>query len=142
MKKPRLILLFSICAIIVAIFCACDDKNEKAVLCHGKYYLEGSTEVYIEIIDDDLIQFNGVDFSFVSPSDWEGEPAYERLENKNFDVTKAMEGARKYIYWDDYDITFEIIEGSGLALGGKYDGVNTIRFHNQNYVYGANPFHE
>lgn len=120
-----------IIVIMVVSFCACEDKS----LAGRKYYLEGSNQIYIEFLDDEYLQFHGVDFSFVDIEEfWGTTGLLDDLENRNFDVDACMQGRKKYIHWEDNDITVEVIEGSGLALGMQFDGKNTISFNELKYV--------
>lgn len=135
-KKIFSFIVFSclIIAIVVSLG-ACWDKGKKNIV--GKYYLEGSQQIYIEIIDGNYLQFHGVDFSFVDIEEFWGDDAVELLEyfdKTNSDINSCMQGRKKYIFWADNDITVEVVEGSGLALGMQFDGNNTISFNELKYI--------
>lgn len=140
MKKYKQLILGILisCLALLFIFCSCSNQNEKPVLRQGKYYLEGTEDIYIEIINDEKIDFIGVDFTWVDAEKlWGDSWLWEEFDNKNFDPVEAMQGERNYIYWEDLEITFEIIEGSGFSLVAYYNGIDTIRLHKLNYIYKA-----
>ena len=128
--KKIIISCLLLCLFLLSALCAC--KKERHPL-YSKYYLEGSQDVYIEIIDSEYLQFVGVDYSFVDPETFWGE---DFPLDKDIDISACMQGLKKYIFWVDNDITVEVIEGSGLTLGMQYDGSKTIRFNEIIYILG------
>ena len=125
--KKIIISCLLLCLFLLSALCAC--KKERHPL-YGKYYLEGSQDVYIEIIDSEYLQFVGVDFSFVDVDTWwDGEL-------KGYNIGECMKGIKKYIFWHDNDITVSVLEGDMYmyALGMQYDCNRTIQFNDLNYI--------
>ena len=114
-----------LCTLLVGALCACNKERHPL---YGKYYLEGSQDVYIEIIDSEYLQFVGVDFSFIDVETWwDGDLA-------GYNIDDCMQGVKEYIYWRDNQITVEVVEDSTCALAMHYDGDRTIQFNDINYI--------
>ena len=118
------LLLFSASVIACLLFLgACSQKTTVTV---GKYYLEGSDSVYIEILPDNKITFVGVDFT----------KDFERWEanGDDFDYEASVQGIKDYefdakekkisvpVYENEYEIicmTFRYSDNT-LTRNGTY----------------------
>lgn len=131
MKRVRNLLLTALLVLMTVGCCAlsaCKNEEEPTNykgLSFGKYYLENSDEVYIEIKDDHEAYLCGLDFSDFDPDEhWGHNLNWETgMISKDF-VTGAMQGYRHYAYFvipdSDYNLVFFEVKGEGEQIGTVY----------------------
>ncbi len=115
-----------VCLAVIIIICTlvgCADDNKNVAV--GKYYAEGSTESYIEILEDDKALFVNIDLSDIQAD-------FDHY-NENINVIELMSVPVPYEVIDDH-IFFRYHEW--YALWGTCDfESNTITYNGVVYTY-------
>ena len=115
-----------VCLVLIIILCAlvgCADDNKNVAV--GKYYAEGSTESYIEVVEGNKAKFVNIDLSEIQAD-------YDSW-GENVDIAEVMsvpvpyEVADGHIYFKHYE---------GYALWGTWNYKNqSITFNGVVYTY-------
>ena len=122
------LLLFSVSVVMcLLVFGACS----KTVVNLGKYYLEGSDSVYIEILPDNKITFVGVDFT----------KDFERWEanGDKFDYEASVQGIKDYEFDAKEKALYVPVFDDGvmtLRMIFSYSG-NTLTRSGKNYILNS-----
>ena len=123
------LLLFSASVIACLLFLgACSQKTTVTV---GKYYLEGSDSVYIEILPDNKITFVGVDFT----------KDFERWEanGDDFDYEASVQGIKDYVFNEKEKALDVPVYSDGVItiyMIFSYGG-NTLTRSGKNYILNS-----
>ena len=136
MKKIYVFILLAVCS-ICAIFAGCNSDNYRG-LKFGKYYLENSDDVYIEVMADHSAVLNNLDFSGFDPEEYwgEGEHWIAGFITKD-EVITAMQGEKNYWYFDDGLLCFEVKANGALVfqISFEYNGSNELKSTYNDDVY-------
>ena len=117
-----------VCFAIVLTLCALVGCAKNKTVTVGKYYAEGSTESYIEILEDNKAMFVNVDLS--------GAQEVHDANGENIDVIELMSSPVPYDVGTGDHIMFVYHEY--YALWAIYDYNNhTITFDGEIYIYQA-----
>ena len=144
MKKVRNLLL-TVVLVLMSVGCcvlmACKDEapTNYRGLNFGKYYLENSEDVYIEIKADHKAYLHNLDFSDFDPEEyWGHSPLWKKQKLTKENVVTWMQGEREYHYFDDKIVSFFIRindEYGAFSLGYKYNGTDQLSFDdNSTYI--------
>lgn len=136
MKKIYAVICLVVCA-ICALCAGCKSDNYRG-LKFGKYYLENSDDVYIEVMADHSAVLNNLDFSDLDPEAYWGEDEHwiEGFITKE-EVIAAMQGEKNYWYFDDGLLCFEVKANGALVyqIGFNYNGSSELKSTYNNDVY-------
>lgn len=141
--------LFLATVLILTCFClctACDRPMDYRGLNFGRYYLEGSEEVYIEIKDDHKAILNNLDFSDLDPEKfWGQDENWVEGYITREEVIAAMQGEKEYCFFDNGHLCFEVkakeIKMSFdivFQISFQYNGFNELKTIYNNDVYILN----
>lgn len=99
MKKFFAVILLAVCT-VCAVLVGCAPDNYRG-LNFGKYYLENSDEVYIEIKAGRQAILHNLDFSDLDPeTQWGGSQDWVKGYITVDEVIAAMQGEKEYWYFD------------------------------------------
>lgn len=101
----------------------------------GKYYLENSDDVYIEIKADHKAFLHNLDFSDFDPEEYWGDTnewtIFEHVTKE--EVINGMQGEKEYWYFDDSKSLAFIIK-SPFGLEFNYNGTSELEFEGIKYI--------
>ena len=137
MKKFFAVILFAVCT-VCAVLVGCAPDNYRG-LNFGKYYLENSDEVYIEIKADHQAVLHNLEFSYLDPENYWGESQDYWVEGfiTRDEVIAAMQGEKEYWYFDDGLLCFEVKANGPIVfpISFDYNGTNELKSNYNDDVY-------
>lgn len=136
MKKICVCTCLIVCSLCV-IFAGCKPDNYRG-LNFGKYYLENSDDVYIEIMAEHSAVLNNLDFLHFDPEEYWGEDKdWTEGFITNDEVLSAMQGEKNYWYYDDGLLCFEVKANGALVyqISFNYNGSNELKSTYNNDIY-------
>ncbi|MDE6356002.1 MAG: hypothetical protein K2L67_02040 [Clostridia bacterium] len=136
MKKFFAVILFAVCT-VCAVLVGCAPDNYRG-LKFGKYYLENSDDVYIEIKADHRAFLNNLDFSDLNPEEfWGGDEDWVEGYITVDEVIAAMHGEKEYWYFDDGLLCFEVKANGPIVfpISFDYNGTNELKSNYNGDVY-------
>lgn len=133
--KYILFVLLLLC--FITIFAVgCTEETNYDGLNYGKYVLDGSDDVYIEVKKDHKAYLNNLDFSDFNPEDLWGDLAIwqDYPLPSDCDITSCMAGEKKYYYFkSDFEFGIKILDNYPYGIPFIYNGENQLEFNG--YVY-------
>lgn len=141
-------LLLSAVLVLMAVGCcalaACkEEPTNYRGLNFGKYYLETSDDVYIEIKADHKAYLHNLDFSDFDPDEFWGDGSdWVEGQISRDEVVAAMQGETNYDFSSDKSIvTFEIKKifltedrAFVYSIPFNYNGTNELEFNGVKYI--------
>ena len=127
MKK---IVLISFCIIFSVLFTGCSEcgRNTESIINVGNYYLEGSQEEHIEIIDQSSLIFHNIDFSDLK--------SFLEENNIEVDIKKLnaeMNCTHRYYFVEDWD-SLMINTPYQISLMIEYNYSNQLILQEKTYI--------
>ncbi len=144
MTKKKLLLYLRnailLCVLLIGLLlvsaCGGSGKPNNEGLYFGKYYLNGSEDSYLEILNEDTIIFVNVDFTCIDPESYWGDTVPWKFNPVDFDVDEEMQGENFYVYIPKRQaLSVEVVEGRSYALAFKYNGINQIKLDLVDFDY-------
>ncbi len=136
--KKVFLLLLGICVVVLSVFfTACKETNNLG-LNYGKYYLENSDDVYIEIKDDKIADLHNLDFSDFNPDEyWSYDDNWYEGKITLEEVIDAMQGEKRYWYDENDTCCFFLVKNfstGGLLMEFDYNGTNELELNGHKYI--------
>ena len=134
MKKFFVFILLAFCS-VCAVLVGCAPDNYRG-LKFGKYYLENSDDIYIEIKADHRPYLHILVFSDFNPEEyWGNMNEWELLQLSKNEVIDWMQGERNYWYFNNEKLLSFQIDKSYYAIEFDYNGTNELKSNYNGDVY-------